>query len=59
MIAQVPAASTVTVLPETVQTIGVAEAKLTASPELAEALTTNGKTPRVTLLSAPNVIACA
>jgi phage tail protein X len=55
----VPTARTVTVLPETVQTAGVVEAKATANPELAVALTLNGAAPRATLLSAPNEMACA
>jgi hypothetical protein len=37
MIEHVPADSAVTVLPETVQTAGAPEVKLTASPELAVA----------------------
>jgi len=56
-----PPATIVTVLPlvpEVVQTEVVVEAKLTARPELAVALTVNGETPYVTLLSAPNVITC-
>ena len=47
-----------TVLPATVQTDVVVEAKLTASPELAVAVTVNGDTPYVTLLSAPKVMVC-
>jgi hypothetical protein len=35
---QVPAASSVAVVPETVQTVDVDDAKVTGSPELAEAL---------------------
>jgi hypothetical protein len=35
---QVPAAFSVAVVPETVQTVDVDDAKVTASPELAEAL---------------------
>jgi hypothetical protein len=44
---QLPAITRVTVVPETVQTSGVVEAKLTASPELAVALTVNGAAPHV------------
>jgi hypothetical protein len=51
-------ATIVTVLPETVQTEGVAEAKLTRSPELAVASTVKGATPKATLLSAPNAMLC-
>jgi len=54
----VPAARIVTVLPETAQTEGVVEAKVTANPELALALTVNGATPSVTLLKEPNTIIC-
>ena len=58
MIEQDPPATIVTVLPATVQTGVVVEAKLTASPELAVAPIVNGATPRPTLLSAPKVIVC-
>lgn len=54
-----PAATIVTVLPETVQTEVVVEAKLTARPEFAVALTVYGETPNVTLLRAPKVMVCA
>jgi hypothetical protein len=54
----VPTAMTVTVAPEAVQTVRVVEAKLTGSPELAEALTVKGAIPRFTLLSGLNVIVC-
>jgi hypothetical protein len=57
-IEQEPSARTVTVLPATVQTEVVVEAKLTANPELAVAPIVNGATPKLTLLSAPNVIVC-
>jgi hypothetical protein len=53
---QVPAARIVTVFPETVQTPGVVEAKLTVRPELAVAPIVNGAVPSVTVLSGPNVI---
>jgi hypothetical protein len=59
VIEHVPAARIVTVLPETVQTEGVVEAKVTANPELAVALTLNGATPSVTLLNEPNEMVCA
>jgi hypothetical protein len=39
-----------------VQTGIVVEAKLTASPELAVALTVNGATPKLTLPGVPNVM---
>jgi hypothetical protein len=54
----VPTAMTVTVAPETVQTVRVVEAKLTGSSEVAEALTVKGAAPRVTLLNGLNVIVC-
>ena len=43
---QAPAAISVTVAPETVQTGAVVEAKLTARPEEAVALTVNGAEPK-------------
>ena len=58
MIEQAPTPTIVTVLPATVQTGVVVEAKLTASPELAVAVTVNGDTPYVTLLSVPKVMVC-
>ena len=58
VIEQEPPATIVTVFPETVQTDVVFEAKLIASPELAVALIVNGATPKLTLLSAPKVMAC-
>jgi hypothetical protein len=39
---QVPALTSVAVVPETVQIVGVDEAKLTVRPELAEALNVSG-----------------
>jgi hypothetical protein len=39
---QVPAVANVAVVPETVQTAGVSEAKLTVKPELADALRLSG-----------------
>src|SRR5580700_10429063 len=52
----IPAAMTVTVLADTVQTEIVVDAKLTASPELAVAVIGNGATPKVTFPSEPKVI---
>jgi hypothetical protein len=46
----------VTVVPATVQTGIVVEAKLTVSPELAVALIVNGATPKVRLAGSVNVI---
>jgi len=45
VIEQDPRATIVTVLPETVHTEVVVEVRLTANPELADALTVNGETP--------------
>jgi hypothetical protein len=56
---QAPTATNVTVAPETVQTAGVVEAKLTASPEEAVALRVNGALPSGWLASAPKVIVWA
>ena len=42
--------------PEIVQTVGVAERKTTARPELAVAEIVSGAPPKVTALSVPNVI---
>ena len=58
MIEQEPAAAIAIILPATVQTDVVVEAKLTASPELAVAPIINGDTPYVTPLSAPKVTDC-
>jgi hypothetical protein len=52
----VPAPTSVTVTPETVHTEGVVEVKLTGRPELAEAVTTKGPSPRVLSLKAPKVM---
>ncbi len=46
-IEQVPPSTKVTVLSETVQTVEVVDAKLTANSELAVALTVNGAAPYV------------
>jgi len=45
VIVQIPMVCTDTVFPETVQTERVAEAKLTARPDEAVALTVNGAVP--------------
>lgn len=52
-------ATRLTVLPDTVQMLGLSEAKLTARPELEQALTANGAAPRVWPESAPKVMVCA
>jgi hypothetical protein len=52
----VPTATSVTVAPATVHTPTVVEAKLTAKPEEAVALTVNGAEPNGWLDSVPNVI---
>jgi bifunctional DNase/RNase len=44
-IVQVPTATSVTVAPDTVQTVEVVEAKLTARPDDAVALTVKGAVP--------------
>ena len=60
MIEQVPVARILTVDdPESVQTGWVFEPKATVSPEVDVALIPKGETPKVTLLSALNVIVCA
>jgi len=56
---QRPPVTIVTVVMETVQTGSVEEAKLTARPELAVALTVNGRTPKLTLLNGRKVIVWA
>ena len=55
-ILQVPAATSVTVVPETVHTGAVCELKLTARPELAVAPTVNGGVPSARFESAPKVM---
>jgi hypothetical protein len=47
VIEQVPAVSSVTVDPATVHTAGVVDAKVTARPEVAVAVTVNGGPPKV------------
>jgi hypothetical protein len=56
VIEQVPAVTSVTVLPATVQTAGLSEANATANPELAVAFNATGEEPRISLLGAANVI---
>ena len=55
-IVQVPTATSVTVVPDTVHTAVVVEAKLTANPDDAVAVTVNGAVPRASFASVPNVI---
>ena len=52
----VPLATSVTVAPETVQTLVVVNEMLTVNPELAVALTGNAASPSVLSGSAPKVI---
>src|SRR5450432_3282066 len=59
VIVHVPTASGVTVEPLTVQMFAVVEAKLTGSPELAVAATSNGGAPANTLGKGPKVIVCS
>jgi hypothetical protein len=54
---QVPAAMKVAVVPETVQTLVVVEAKLTVKPELAVAVSVSG-VPMLCVLGAAKVIVC-
>jgi hypothetical protein len=49
----------VAVTPDTVQTPGVVDAKLTGSPELAEAVSENWAAPKTRLPKGPNEILCA
>src|SRR6187401_3156080 len=56
VIVQVPTPTSVTVLPESVQTAGVVDANATARPELAVAETANGGSPNARLASAPKVM---
>ena len=55
-IVHVPAATSVTVDPATVQTPGVVEAKLTAKPEEAVALTAKGAVPKDWFTREPKLI---
>jgi hypothetical protein len=52
----IPTPASVTVAPDTVQTVEVVEAKLTANPELALALTANGAVPNTRLDKLPKLI---
>ena len=56
---QDPTAIKVTVLPDTVQTPGVLELKLTGKPEVAEALIVNGAEPIVWLANVTKLMVCA
>ena len=58
VIEQVPAVTSVTVAPATVQTPDVVDAKLTGRPELLVALRATGPEPSAALPSGPNVIDC-
>ena len=53
---QVPAASSITVLPLTVQMVGVLLLKLTARPDVAVAFSTNGALPNFMLGNGPNAM---
>src|SRR5579862_6511212 len=55
---QCPVATSVTVFPETVQVVGVADAKLTVRPDEAVAVRLNGGLPRFWLGSGANVMVC-
>ena len=55
---QVPAATKVAVVPDTVQMLVVVEAKVTPNPELAVALSVSG-VPTVCVAGAANVMVCA
>jgi len=58
VIVQTPPPTIVTVDPETVQTVVVVLAYVTARPELAVAFNATAAAPYVTLLSVPNVMVC-
>ena len=58
VIEQVPTATMVMMLPDTVHTEVVVEVKLTVRPELAVALIANGPTPNGTLLRGLKVMVC-
>ena len=53
-----PGATSVTVLPDTVQTAAVVEAKPTGNPELAVAIRATGAVSIGILPNAPNMIVC-
>jgi hypothetical protein len=59
VIEQVPTANTITIVPAAAQMAGVVEAKLTASPELADAVRANAGRPKLTLPGWGNEIVCA
>src|SRR5580698_211016 len=56
---QLPPATSVTILPETVQIPVVVEAKLTANPEDTVALTAKGAVPNTWFASAPKTLVCS
>ena len=56
---QVPVATSVTVLPETVQVVAVVDAKLTGKPDDDVAETVNGGLPSTWLGNGANVMVCA
>ena len=58
LMVQVPAATSVSVLPLTVQTLGVVEAKLTGRPELALATSVGGATLMIWLPGELKVMVC-
>lgn len=58
-IVQVPAATSVTVIPDTVQTPVDCERKLTVKPELAFALSAKGAVPNARFERTPKVMVCA
>ena len=58
LMAQRPAATSVTILPETVQVVGVVVAKLTGKPDEAVALTGKGGVMMGSFGSAAKLIAC-
>ena len=59
LMVQVPAATSVSVLPLTVQTLGVVEAKLTGRFELAVATNAGGAVPKVWLPGEVKLMVCA
>ena len=54
-----PTATSVTVLPDTVQVVVVSDTKLTARPDDAVAVTVNGGVPILWLANRENVMVCA
>ena len=59
MMVHVPAATSVRVVPLTVQTVAVMLLKITGRPELASATSAGGVTPMVWLASAVKAMLCA